>query len=83
MITGGDTQVAVMMDVDGVVSPVHGATVFGDDVVAGHQIVTCQVGASARFMPSVEPGVITLRLTATSHISRPRLSTSELKRQGG
>lgn len=36
MITPANTALAVVMDVDGVVSPVHGKTLFGDDVVAGH-----------------------------------------------
>lgn len=33
-----------------------------------HQVVTCEVGASAGFLVTVETGVITLRLT--SHITR-------------
>lgn len=34
--------------------------------VALHQILECRVGASAGFLISVEPGVLTLRLT--SHV---------------
>lgn len=32
---GGEPRAALVMDVDGVVSPVHGRTDWGDDVVAG------------------------------------------------
>jgi len=46
MIPSADTTLAVVMDVDGVVSPVHGKSEFGDDVVAGHLFGPVYVSAT-------------------------------------
>lgn len=46
MIPSADTTLAVVMDVDGVVSPVHGKSEFGDDVIAGHLFGPVSVSAT-------------------------------------
>lgn len=57
---------ALVMDVDGVVSPVHGANTWGDDVVAGHVFgpVIVSVGLCLQLDALSEvPGVQSLWLT--------------------
>ncbi len=55
--------------------PVAGELRADGEAVRLHQIVTCELGASAGFLVTVEAGVITLRLT--SHVTRIEVAASD------
>lgn len=69
--------VALVMDIDGVVSPIHGPTTFGDDQIAGHMLGPITISPTlTRRLDDIasRPGVIALWLTSWTAKNRLKIA---------
>ena len=68
------TDRALVMDVDGVVAPVHGKTAWGDDVVAGRLFGPVLVSPTLCARLDEHPEITTL-VWCDDHLTRTRRAT--------